>query len=84
MINYNTAHSEAVYKYFLKTSNNGTNKKKYKLQIWKNNMWYTNIIAMKDIIIMVKVEERKKLSESLVDTTALAKVAQVSSSINHT
>ncbi len=38
-------------------------------------MWYINIIAMKDIIIMEKARE-KTLSKGSVDIIILAKVAQ--------
>lgn len=38
IVNYNTAHSKAVYKYFLKTFYNKTNKKKYNFQIWQDNI----------------------------------------------
>ncbi len=61
-VNYNTAHSEAVYKYLLNAFYNRTNKKEYESQIWQHNVQHTNIIAMKDVIILEKVRE-KKLSE---------------------
>ena len=62
-----------VYKYFLKTFYNKTSKKEYKSQIWQNNVQYTNIILIKDIIILEKAWE-KKLLEDPTDITALAKV----------
>ncbi len=74
-VNYNTANSKVAYKYFLKAFYNRTNKKEYKSQIWQYNIWYTNIITMKKVIILEKVR-RKKLSEGLIDTTALVEMAQ--------
>ncbi len=37
-------------------------------------MRYTNIIAMKDVIISKKVREKKMLSENIADMTTLPKV----------
>ena len=45
-INYDTAHSKTVYKYFLKAFYRNTNKKEYELQILEYNIRYTNVIAM--------------------------------------
>ena len=45
-------------------------------------MRYTNIIAMKDVIIWKKTKEKEKLSKGLADTTAPAEVAQASSPID--
>ena len=74
-INYNTAHSEAAHKYLLKTFYNKTNKKEYKLQIWQCNVRHTNIIVMKDVIILEKARKEEMLSEDIADTTMQAKVA---------
>lgn len=38
-------------------------------------MRYTNIIAIKEIIILEKVKEKKMLLKNIIDTTALAKIA---------
>ena len=38
-------------------------------------MRYTNIIAMKDIIMLRKTRKKEKLSEDTADTNALAEVA---------
>ena len=54
-INYNMAHSEVVNKYIFKVFYERANKKKYELQILKHNIRYSNIIAMQNIIIIVKV-----------------------------
>ena len=74
-VNYNTVYSKAAHKYFLKAFYNKTNKKEYKLQIWKYNVRHTNIIAMKDVIILEKTRGKKKLSKGPADTIALAKMA---------
>ena len=81
-VNYNTTHSKAAHKYFLKAFYNKTNKKEYDLQIWQYNVCHTNIIAMKDVIISEKAREEKMQSESIADMTALAKVAWVSSFVD--
>ena len=75
-INNNTAHSEATHKYLLKAYYNRTNKKEYNLQIWQHNICYSNIFAMMDVIIEEKAREKKRLSDSITDTTALAELTQ--------
>lgn len=82
MVNYNTAYSKAAYKYFLKVFYNKTNKKEYKSQIWQYNIRNTNIIAMKNIIILEKAREKEKLSEDTANTTALVEVAKALSIID--
>ncbi len=52
MVNYDTAHSEVVHKYLLKAFYNRTNRKEYDSQIRRHNVRYTNIIAMKDVILV--------------------------------
>ena len=74
-VNYNTAYSETAYKYFLKAFYNKTNKKEYKLQIRQHNIRHTNIIGMKDIIILEKTREKKRLSKGPTDKTVPAEVA---------
>ena len=64
-VNYDTAYSETAHKYFLKTFYNKINKKKYKSQIWHHNMHYTNIITMKDVIILQKAREKKNCQKVL-------------------
>ena len=64
-----------MHKYLLKTFYNKTNKKEYNLQIWKHNIHSTNIIMMKNVIILEKVREKEKLSENIVNTTTPAEVA---------
>ncbi len=54
----------------------------YKLQIRQHNVCHTNIIAMKDVLISNKVREEEMLSEGIADTTALAKVARISSLVD--
>ncbi len=65
--NYNTAYNKATNKYLLKAFYNRTNKKEYKSQNRQHNVRHTNIIAIKDIIILGKARE-KKLSEDHTDT----------------
>lgn len=74
-VNYDTTYSKAAHKYLLKAFYNKTNKKKYELQIRKHNVRHTNIITMRDVIILEKAREKKKLLEGLADTTAPAEVA---------
>ncbi len=45
-INYDTAHSKAIYKYLLKAFYGRINQKEYESQILKHNICHTNIIAM--------------------------------------
>ncbi len=54
-INYDTAYSETIHKYLLKAFYRRTNKKEYKSQILEHNICLTNIIAMQDAILIVKV-----------------------------
>lgn len=44
-----------VHKYFFNMFYNKINKKKYKLQIWQYNICYTNIIKIKNEIILEKM-----------------------------
>ena len=74
-VNYNIAYSEAANKYLLKAFYNKTNKKKYKLHIRQHNVRHTNIIAMKNGIILKKIRKKEKLSKGPADTTATAEVA---------
>ncbi len=76
-VNYNTAHSEAAYKYLLKAFYNRTNKKKQNSQIRQHNVRHTNIIAMKDVIIPEKAREEEMLLEGIAYTTAPAEVSRV-------
>lgn len=39
-------------------------------------MSHTNIIAIKDRIILKKAKKKEKLSETIINTTVVAKVAQ--------
>ncbi len=63
-VNYDTVHNEVAHKYLLKVFYNKTNKKEYELLIWQYNMWYTNKIIMKNIIILEKV--RKKSCQKIL------------------
>ena len=74
MVNYNTAYSKAAHKYLFKAFYNKTNKKEYKLQVWQYNIWYTNIIAIKKVIILKKTKE-KMLSKGSADITVSTEMA---------
>ena len=74
-INYDTAHSKVAYKYFIKVFYNKINKKEYKLQIRQYNIYHTNIIAMKDLVIEKKAREKERLSEGIADSTVTAEMA---------
>lgn len=63
-----------VYKYLLKVFYNRTNKKMYKLQIWQYNVQHTNITEMKNVIIIKKTKEKKRL-KGPANTTAPAEIA---------
>ncbi len=80
-VNYNTAHSEAVHKYLLKAFYNKTNKKEYDLQIRQHNVRHTNIIVMKDVILVVERGEELLVMEN-ADKTAIAEVVKMSSAID--
>lgn len=67
-----------MYKYFLKTFYNRINKNKYKSQIGRNNIRHINIITMKDIIILEKIQEKRKLLKDIANTIALIKIAETS------
>ena len=58
-VNYDTAHSKAAHKYFLKAFYNRTNKKEYNAQIWQHNICHINVIVMKDVIILKKALEKE-------------------------
>ncbi len=83
-INYNTAHNKVAHKYCLKAFSNKTNKKEYNLQIRKHNLCHTNIIAIKNVIAVVKKSEENKvlLTMENVDKTTMTEVAKVSSTID--
>ena len=83
VVNYDTAHSEAAYKYLLKAFYNRTNKKEYDAQIWQHNISYTNVIAIKDVIISKKaLKKERQLVMRNVDKITLAEVGRTSSRIN--
>ncbi len=60
-----------MHKYFLKTFYNLTNKQEYKLQIWQYNVCHTNIIAIKDVIILEKNKKKEKLLVGIVNIIEL-------------
>ncbi len=81
VLNYNIAYSKAVHKYLLKTFYNRINKKEYDLQIRQHNVYNTNIIAIKDVILVVE-RGKELLAMENIDKTAIAEVAKVSSAID--
>ena len=52
------------------------------MQIWQHNVRHTNVIAMKDVIILEKTMKKEKLSEGSTDITALAEVARALSLVD--
>lgn len=54
---------------------NKTNKKEYNLQILQYNIYYTNIILMKNINILKKTKEQKELSMGILNIIVLVKEA---------
>ena len=54
-MNYDMVHSKAAHKYDFKAFYKWANKKKYELQILRHNIYYTNIIAMQDAILIAKI-----------------------------
>ncbi len=79
--NYNITYSKAANKYLLKAFYNKTNKKEYHLQIQPRNVCHTNIIAMKDMILVAERGEELLAMEN-VDKIAIAEVTKVLSTIN--
>ena len=78
-VNYDIAYSKAAHKYLLKVFYNRTNKKEYDVQIWQYNIRYTNVIAIKDVIISKKTLEKEgQLVVRNADKIALAKVGRTS------
>lgn len=77
MVNYNIAHSKMAHKYLFKVFYNKINKKKYNFQIWLYSIRHTDIIVIKDIIILEKTREKEELSGSIADKTMLTKVVWV-------
>ncbi len=84
VVNYDIAHSEAVHKYLLKAFYNKTNKKEYNLQIRQHNVFYRNIITMKDVIAVAEKgrKNKKLLAMENIDKTAMTEVAKMSSTID--
>lgn len=74
VVNYNTFHSKAAYKYYLKAFYNRTIKKDYNLPIRQYNIWYTNLIIIKDIIILA---EKGKNNKELLVMENVGKIAIV-------
>lgn len=53
-INYYNIYSKVVHNYFFKDFYARTNKKKYKLQILKHNVYNINVISMLNLIPIAK------------------------------
>ena len=52
------------------------------MQIWQHNIYYTNIIAIKDVIILEKAKGEKELSQSIANRSGSTKIDQVLSLVN--
>ena len=76
-VNYD---KEAAHKYLLKVFYNRTIKNEYDMQIRRHNIRHTNEIAMKDVVISKKAQEKERQLELRnADKIAQAKVARSSS-----
>lgn len=49
-----------MHKYLFKVFYNRINKEKYNMQICQHNVYYKNVIIMKNIIILKETKEKKK------------------------
>ena len=65
-INYYTVYSETAYKYLLKVFYKRINKKQYESRILQYNIRHTNILAINDVIIVVKKCRKKSLLVNLI------------------
>ena len=82
-VNYDTTHSKVAHKYLLKAFYNKTNKKQYDTQIQQHNIRHTNVIAIKDVVISKKAQEKEgHLVVKNTDKIAQAEVARTWSPIN--
>lgn len=66
VINFDMAYNNTAYQYFVKTFYRRINKKKYKLQNLKHNIYYNNIIVIQNIILMAKVLNESTRKNSLL------------------
>lgn len=82
MINNDTTHNEVTHKYLLKTFNGRTNNNKYKSQILKHNIYYTNVIAIQDTILMPKVVNSSDTKKQPVINTLDIEVMQICNTTN--
>lgn len=73
-VSYNILYNKIANKYFLKAFQNKINKKEYNLQIWQHNVSYTNIIVIKDMIILKRIREKKEILKSIADKTVPIKL----------
>lgn len=73
-----------MHQYLLKASNNRTNNEEYDSSIWQYNIYYTNRIIMKDVIIAVKKmrENGDLLALNNVDKIAIVEVTKMSNTID--
>lgn len=67
IVHNNIVYKKVAHKYFLKVLDNKIDKKEYNLQIWQHNVYYINIITMKNLIILEKVKKIEKLLETVID-----------------
>lgn len=59
-VNHDLAHSNTPNKFLLKAFYNMINKHKYNLEIQWHNIPHTNIIAIKNLILLVKNQKKKE------------------------
>lgn len=69
-----------MQKYLFKALYNEINNKVYNLQIWQYNMCNTNIITLKNLIILEKFSQKEKQFIIIPNRTVSAKISQV---LNH-
>lgn len=73
------------HKYLLKTFNNRSNKKEYNSQIQEHNVYYINIIVIKDMVVVIERDGKNKeqlVIKNLLDKTLMAEVVKVPSVID--
>ena len=82
MINYNMEYSKVAHKYFLKAFYGRINKKEYKSQILEHNIYYTNIIAKQDAILIAKILVGSVRKKELIIDMPNVEVTRVCSTTN--
>lgn len=73
--------SKVVHKYLLKAFYEQTNKEKYKMQIFKHNIYHINRIAIKDVIPIARCQFSIAKKGLVIDIPDV-KITRVYSTIN--